>query len=208
MNRGRFGFLLAPWLRGAGLILIAIVGSTFTTAQAPGSAKNSVAAGPAERIMSAIHVDMRNGDRIRQVIRRLGEPASTEDAVVPDGAGGTRFYTWQFSGLKMSAATFFYYRQRRLLWLHWRSIRESRVAYADVWGDAPQGTLGMTGRGLALGSTLEQQKSIYGERYTVRFSDPKTGIVYVEIWWDDNTCLMVDYGPDGRSHHLRLTSKD
>ncbi len=176
--------------------------------------KDQLATGRPETRLSGIETGIRPagtrlslGTKLSKIIKLYGPPTSKEDAVVPDGAGGTRFYIWQWPGLKMSVATYFTYRKL----VHPRSWRggmiESRVAYIDVWGDAPRGLLGTTGRGLALGCTLEQQKAIYGESYSIPYTD-KNGTTYVEMQWEDGTFLTVDYGPSGRSNHIRLTTRE
>ena len=176
--------------------------------------KDQLATGKPETTLSGIATGIRpkgtrlpNGTSISKIFKLYGTPASKEDAVVPDGAGGTRIYKWQWPGLKMSVATYFTY--RKLIDPH--SLRggltESGVAYIDMWGDAPKGLLGTTGRGLALGCTLEQQKAIYGNHYQVPYVE-KDGTTHIEMEWDDGTFLMIDYAPIGRSNHIRLTARD
>lgn len=170
--------------------------------------ETNLGSGSPEQTLSGIRVGIASpGETIAQAIERYGQPASKEDAVVPDGAGGTRFYTWQFPGLKMSVATYFGYKTQRIHGRDRPVMTESRVAYVDVWGSAPRESLGTTGRGLALGETLARQKALYGNRYKTAYA-PGDGSQSVEVWWQDGTCLMIDYGPDGRSNHIRLASAD
>ncbi len=136
---------------------------------------------------------------IQEVIKLYGPPTSKEDSVVPDGAGGTRFYVWQWPGLRMSVATLFYYLDAQ------HTISESTVDYVDVWGDSPQRAIGATGRGFMLGSMLQQQKAIYGDRYSISYT-AKDGTKYVLVEWEDGTELTIDYGPNGHSNHIRLAS--
>jgi hypothetical protein len=103
----------------------------------------------------------------------------------------------------MNVATYFFYRGGTGP----VNMVESRVAYIDVWGDAPKGALGKTGRGLALGSTLAQQKAVYGDRYSVMYP-AKGESSSVQIEWADGAFLMIDYGPSGHSDHMRLTSRE
>ena len=197
------------------LLAILIFAPCFAEAHSGGlPEKDHLAVGRAETRLSGIETGIRPagtrlplGTKLSKIIKLYGPPTSKEDAVVPDGAGGTRFYIWKWPGLKMSVATYFTY--RRLI--HPQAVRggmiESRVAYVDVWGDAPRGTLGRTGSGLALGCTLEQQKAIYGDSYSISYAE-KNGSTYVEVHWGDGTTLMIDYGPNGRSNHLRLTARE
>ncbi|MGA3264065.1 MAG: hypothetical protein ABSC47_08480 [Terracidiphilus sp.] len=187
--------------------------------------KDQLATGKPERKLSGILVGIRplgtrfpNGTPISKIIRLYGPPTSKEDAVVPDGAGGTRFYKWEWPGLRMSVATFFYYCRfaiNRNMGVDDRSacgqhphqmLVESHPAYIDVWGDAPRGALGVTGRGLQLGDTLERQKAIYGDRYSLPYAEKGTTSVLMD--WEDGTELTVDYGPGGRSNHIRLTCRE
>jgi hypothetical protein len=182
--------------------------------------KDKLATGKPERKLSGIKVGIRplgtklpKGTPISRIIQLYGPPTSQEDAVVPDGAGGTRFYRWEWPGLKMSVATYFFYckyaeamganSQNACNQAAQPVMIESAPAYIDVWGDAPKGVLGTTGRGLALGSTLEQLKAIYGDRYSIPYVE-KDGTAHLSVQWADGTELTVDYGPDGRSNHIRL----
>jgi hypothetical protein len=175
---------------------------------AAGYPSQVLATGTPETKLSGITVGIRpqgtqlpNGTPISEIIKLYGQPTSKEDAVVPDGMGGTRFYKWEWPGLRMSVATYFYYfggEQRTMI--------ESHPAYIDVWGDAPRGQLGVTGRGLQLGVTLEQQKTIYGDRYSLPYTEK--GTTSVEMDWEDGTELTIDYGPNGHSNHIRLACRE
>ena len=170
--------------------------------------KEKLATGTLETKLSGITVGIRpegtqlpNGTPISEIIQLYGPPTSKEDAVVPDGAGGTRFYKWEWPGLRMSVATYFYY-----IGGEQRTMVESHPAYIDVWGDAPRGVLGVTGRGLQLGATLEQQKALYGGRYTLLYAEK--GTTSVQMDWEDGTELTIDYGSNGHSNHIRLSCRE
>ena len=171
--------------------------------------KDQLATGKPETKLSGITVgiqpvgtELPNGTPISEIIKLYGPPTSQEDAVVPDGAGGTRFYKWAWPGLRMSVATYFYY-----VGAAQKTMVESHPAYIDVWGNAPRGALGVTGRGLQLGATMEQQKTIYGDRYSIPYTE-KDGTKYVQMEWEDGTELMIDYGPNGHSNHIRLSCRE
>jgi hypothetical protein len=186
--------------------------------------KDQLATGKPENKLSGIKVGIRppstrfpNGTAISKIIQTYGPPTSKEDAVVPDGAGGTRFYVWQWPGLRMSIATYFYYCPQvdnlgadslnACSKSAGQTMVESRPAYIDVWGDAPRGVLGRTGRGLQLGSTLKQQKAIYGDRYTVQYAEKGTTASLL-AQWPDGTELTLDYGPSERINHIRLSCRE
>ncbi len=171
--------------------------------------QDKLATGTPETILSGITVGIRpegtelpEGTPVSEIIKLYGPPTSKEDAVVPDGMGGTRFYKWEWPGLRMSVATYFYYGGDAK-----QPMVESHPAYIDVWGDAPRGALGVTGRGLELGTTLERQKVIYGDRYSIPYTE-KDGTKHVQMEWEDGTELMTDYGPDGHINHIRLSCRE
>jgi hypothetical protein len=165
--------------------------------------KDQLATGKPERTLSGIEVGVDLGMSIAEVIQLYGPPASKEDAVVPDGIGGTRFYKWEWPGLRMSVATMFFYKHDEKNWEAKPVFVESRADYIDVWGKAPKGVLGITGRGLALGSTLSDLKALYGEHYSIPYTE-KDGSSHALVQWADGTELTVDYGPDGRCNHIRV----
>jgi hypothetical protein len=174
---------------------------------AAGYPGQDLATGTPENKLSGITVGIRpegtqlpNGTPISEIIQLYGPPTSKEDAVVPDGAGGTRFYKWEWPGLRMSVATYFYYTGGA------QTMVESHPAYIDVWGDAPRGELGVTGRGLQLGATLAQQKAIYGDHYSLPYAEK--GTTSVQMDWEDGTELTIDYGPNGHSNHIRLSCRE
>ena len=58
-----------------------------------------------------------------------------------------------------------------------------------------------------LGSTLEQQKALYGDHYSTPYT-AKDGTKYVLVEWEDGTELTIDYGPIGHCNHIRLAGGD
>lgn len=201
---------------GTGLVLATLVLLPMAPA-APAATwpdKDKLATGKPETLLSGIRAGVRavgthlpKGTSLARIRRMYGPETSKEDAVVPDGAGGTRFYTWQWPGLKLRVATYFTYRKLAHPHSLLGGMMESRVAYIDVWGDAPRGLLGTTGQGLALGGTLEQQRVIYGDHFWVS-STGSDGTQYVEMAWEDGTFLTIDYAPNGRINHIRLTARE
>jgi len=133
---------------------------------------------------------------VTEVIKAYGEPTEKRDipAVgLKDGVGGERNYTWVKVGLRLA------------VWTGYHNDHESSVYGVDVWGPAPQGELGKSGRGLALGSTLQQQKAICGDRFFVSSRD-KGKVKSVLLEWRDGTQLVADYDPDGHISHMQLSA--
>jgi hypothetical protein len=161
------------------------------------------AIGKQERILSGIDIYKTT---IAEVIKMYGKPASRRDLPVKgvkDGVGGYRDYIWEFNGLRLLAATGYH------------NDKESGVYSVDVWGAAPQGDLGKTAHGLALGSTLEQQKALYGDRFFVSSTygkklpsgpDTKGKVKSVLLQWRDGTQLVIDYDSKGRVSHMQLSA--
>lgn len=200
----RWSDLLRPIFCLAAALLVA--GSCHNALAQPD--ETSFGSGSPEQMLSGIRVGVfRPGETIASVIKRYGHPTTKDDTVVSDGAEGTRLYTWQFPGLKMSVATYFSHLPESTLWRKRKITTESRVAYVDVWGSAPRDRIGTTGRGLALGETLARQKVLYGDRFKA-LNAASDGSQSVEIWWQDGTCLTIDYGANGRSNHFRLASSE
>jgi hypothetical protein len=141
---------------------------------------------------------------IAKVIKMYGEPTSKRDYPtegVKDGIGGERNYIWDMKGFRLA------------VWIFYRNDHESEVYSVDAWGTASQGDLGKTSRGLSLGSTFQQQKALYGNRFFVSSTygkmlpsgpDPKGKIKSVLLEWQDGTQMVIDYDLEGRISHMQL----
>ncbi len=79
------------------------------------------------------------------------------------------------------------------------------VSYVEVWGRKPDGKFGRTGRGLALGDTIERLRALYGNRYVEKGSK---GVQTVSIEWRDTTWLDVEFDGTGHVNHIKLLSPE
>lgn len=164
---------------------------------------NQQALGEPEHLLSGI--DVRNST-IAEIIKIYGEPTSKRDIPaegVRDGVGGERNYIWESNGLKFG------------VWTGYHNEKESGINSVDVWGNAAKGVLGMTGRGLSLGSTIQQQKTIYGDRFFVSSTfgkmlpsgpDPRGTVKSVLLEWRDGTQMVIDYDSNGHISHMQLSA--
>jgi RHS repeat-associated protein len=113
----------------------------------------------ADHVLSGIEV---NETTIPQVIARYGEPSSfreisskEEGETGPPGSGD-REYNWVKGGVRMEVVTEFYTSRKT------HKVIESAVSSVAVWGRAPAGAIGTTGRGLSLGDMVAKARRIYG----------------------------------------------
>ena len=163
-----------------------------------------LAAGVAEYRLSGIDVYKTT---IAEVIKMYGEPTSKRDIPAEgakNGVDGYRDYLWEAKGLRLLAGT------------RYHNEHESEVYSVDVWGAAPHEGLGKTGRGLALGSTLQQQKALYGDHFFVSSTygkilssgpDTKGKIKSVLLEWHDGTQMVIDYDSNGHISHMQLMAE-
>lgn len=151
------------------------------------------ALGKPEHMLSGIDVYKTT---IAEVIKIYGEPTGKRDVPaegVKDGVGGERNYTWEKKGLRLA------------VWTGYHNDRESGVYSVDAWGATSNDGLGKSARGLTLGSTLQQQKALYGDRFFVSSKD-KDKVKSVLLEWRDGTQLAVDYDSNGRISHMQLSA--
>lgn len=132
---------------------------------------------------------------LSQAVALFGQPASVKE-MPADGDEPARAYaSWERDGVRLGVWTF----ARR---------SEKAINTVDVWGSAASGLLGVTGRGLRLGGTFDQQKVIYGPRFYTNATygaDPDK-VETVELEWHDGTQLIIDYDAGGRISHMQLNA--
>ena len=77
-----------------------------------------------------------------------------------------------------------------------KKVIESAPMIVDVWG-AGVGSIGKTGRGLALGDGISRVMQLYGPRFQ---KDPHS----ITLQWKDETTLVLDLDEKGRIIHIQL----
>jgi len=169
------------------LLLLALYCLVSTATLADHLPEAKIARGKADTILSGVDV---YHSTIRQAIKKLGPPTSAE--VIPeknDIAGGKR-YEWKTE-------------KTNLLLVTWNDKGEDSVPYsAEVWGAAPAGKIGITGRGLKLGAMLTDVRRIYGPRFSKSKRDDGTWQIIVQ--WQDQTTLYLYFDKTGHVGHMHL----
>lgn len=172
------------------LTAVAFAHIATETAAADHLERREQATSKPEHILSGIDVYKTT---LKQVFVTYGKPTSKVDIPpegVKDGVGGERAYTWKKEEMRLIVGTAYH-------------NKHESVCSVDVWGSAPGNRLGKSGRGLALGSTLQRQKALYGTRFFV--SSGQIGKVkFLLLVWHDGTQMVVDYDTTGRVSHLQL----
>ena len=163
------------------------------------------ATGAPEHRLSGIDVSKTS---IAEVIKIYGEPTTRRDVLaqsVKDGVGGERNYIWEKAGMRLE------------VWTGYNNDHESEVYSVDVWGTEPRAEFGRSGRGLTLGSTLEEQRAIYGNRFFVSSTygktppsrpDPKARMKSILLEWQDGKQMVIDYDLNGRVSHMQLSAPE
>jgi len=151
------------------------------------------AEGPAEHLLCGLDVYR---STLTQAITLFGQPATLKEMPGEGGDPAKSYATWERDGMRMG------------VWTSLRRDREKAINTIDVWGSSSMGLLGASGRGLRLGGTLDQQKTIYGNRFYTNAtygSDPNK-VESVLLEWHDGTQLVVDYDAGGRISHMQLNA--
>ncbi|MBZ5696846.1 MAG: hypothetical protein LAN36_15980 [Acidobacteriia bacterium] len=169
------------------------------------------ARGKVESLLCGINV---NWTPIARVLEKYGKPIKLPDypneSPNPPG-GGERKYEWDFeSGITMVVYTMY---SDKPTGTPQDPFPAGEYAYAvDVKGSSPRGELGRTGRGLALGDTLDRVKRIYGPRFLLG-QNTLTRFNYVVIQWidprtrkEDDTTMDIDFDSHGRISHIELAA--
>jgi hypothetical protein len=148
---------------------------------------NEIARGKSDAVLSGVNV---YGTTIARVEKRLGSPALTETVPETGIVAGGRNYEWRRPGVRLIVGT-------------WNDKGESSIAYSvEVWGRKPDGVIGVTGRGLTLGSTLRAIRQIYGSRFRQIKRDD--GTQQITIQWQDETTLELYLDRQDQVNHMHL----
>jgi hypothetical protein len=148
--------------------------------------ESEIARGRADTVLSAVNV---YHSTMQQVIRKLGQPTSSR--TIPDAkdiAGGKQ-YEWKTKEVRLVAVT-------------WDEEKNSVPYSVEVWGAKPTGKLGITGRGLNLGATLNDVRRVYGIRFNTSRHDD--GTIQLIVQWQDETTLYLYFDETGHVNHMHL----
>lgn len=128
---------------------------------------------------------------VAQAISKLGKPQrATKLPNTPPGWGGG-VYEWEKNGVRVRITA-------------WRHAMSSTVYSVEAWGTRPAGILGRTGRGLALGGSLQEVVSIFGGRFWVNSRYEGGGPRSLLIQWQDGTTITVSFDRSGKIDYLYL----
>ncbi|MGA3371727.1 MAG: hypothetical protein ABSC48_08205 [Terracidiphilus sp.] len=166
---------------------------------------DQLATGKPEHFLSGIEVYVKDQTKdglvlttpVADVIKKFGTPTTKSfepGCIYTDKEGETRSYEWVRKGLRMGVLTDYY------------KGRESGVYSVGVAGNAPRGGIGVTGQGLKLGSTFQEQKAIYGSHFFIS-SRNKGKVKVVLLEWADGTQMSITYGPNERITNIGLNAK-
>jgi hypothetical protein len=147
---------------------------------------NLIAKGKPENVICGVNIYLTN---LKQVFEMFGKPTSIEVITGKEdqqyGPGcGAKTYTWLLPNLKMHISSDYCTDKTT------GKIIETLETGVDVSGIKPNGEIGLTGQGLALGDPLSNVLKIYGKLIFVAV-DPKTGNRYSMINFNDGTILSI-----------------
>jgi hypothetical protein len=170
---------------------------------AQGFANDVYAKSKAEHILCGVDIYQINLD---QVFKELGKPTRVEVETGKDdkqyGPGsGSKEYIWLLPNLEMHMYSDYYTGKTT------GKIIETPETCVVVSGMKPNGKIGLTGQGLALGDPFSKVTKIYGKLLQTA-KDPITGNLYSQIQWNDSTVLSIEFDADKRVKYIRLEEND
>lgn len=154
--------------------------------------KEKWAHGKRETVLAGIDLARRT---LQDVKKLYGPPDHVDKTPTPPGYSEIE-YTWERPGRnKLSVRT------------RNEEGEPEQLVEIDVFGEAPTGRLGRTGRGLALGCTMRCVEKLYGKRYEVlRPADP--GRLAIWIAWDEDFSLTLDFDAQQRINHIQVSKNE
>ena len=171
----------------SGGIRVALWCTLALTALAQHVPDDKTAPGKSDAILCGIAV---HKTTIRQAIQQLGRPTIITDEPSAAREGGGRSYFWKIGSERLELFT-------------WNDHGNESIPYSvEVWGTAPDRSIGKTGMGLRLGDTLLDLRRIYGDRFEKKTLVNDT--VMVTVQWQDETTLYVYFNNHGQINHLHL----
>ncbi len=180
--------------------------------------KNHRPTGRPETSLSGVYINTRAGHSIRDeagiyvepianVLRVLGKPTK----VVRNNKCEST-YQWVSGAVRIEVGTGCVFQK-----VAGRDLLRTHGAYSvEVWGTAPVGKIGVTGKGLALGNPWSKVKRLYGTRcecgtYSSGTGSQKThGFTYAQYaqyQWGDKVELDIDADAQGRVVHILLVGE-
>ena len=157
-------------------VLVAVAAISLQAQHVP---DDQITKGDPETVLSGIDV---YHNTLKAIITMYGKP--TSEAKDPQGLP---LYIWEKSGIKMQLGTDY--------------DNPNQVYAVNVWGSKPQGKLGITGKGLALGADMASVKKIYGDRIVQHHPD-EAMVMFVE-----GTALTIGFDDHGHINHLALVGE-
>lgn len=147
--------------------------------------ENQIAKGKADDVLSSVNVYKTT---VSQIFSRFGRPTRTIDVLEDKNDG--RDYEWDRGEVKLFLGT-------------WNDKGNNSVPYSvEVWGKRSVGVMGVTGRGLKLGNTLEDVRQIYGDKFSKY--EQGDGTLRVTIQWQNETTLYLYFDPSGKIDQIHL----
>jgi hypothetical protein len=175
--------------------VVAMMASSFIfcaalvpTGAADHIAKQILARGSPDTVLCGIDV---YHCTVSQAISKLGEPhTAIKLPNTPPGLGGGQ-YEWEKNGVRVRITA-------------WRHAMNSMVYSVEAWGTRSKGNLGRTGRGLALGESLQEVRSIFGGHFWVnsRYSGGEPRSLLIQ--WQDGTTITVSFDRLGKIDYIYL----
>lgn len=171
--------------------------------------------GAPEEMLSGVYVNstghhsIRNADSVlieplSEVLQTLGRP---DDIVSKNRCEKT--YIWSSGGVRLEVGMKCIFQM-----VQGHSVMRSLGAYSvEVWGERAQGSIGRTGRGLALGDSMAKMKRLYElrcecGRYVSGTGDQDTHgeryEYYAQYQWGEKVKLDIDADAEGRIVHILL----
>ena len=125
-----------------------------------------------------------------KVFRMLGNPARTERIT------NQPVFVWERGEVKLKVSEYTF-------------LRGLVPNFVEVSGKAPVGDIGKTGRGLALGATLNDIRRVYGRRFPVDV-DESHRVSWVSVLWKGQGTAGLDFrlNSKGQVDYIQLLAGD
>jgi hypothetical protein len=129
---------------------------------------------------------------LEDIFRQLGEPVSVQEV------GSDKEYLWKKGDVSIRVVL-------GIVGPPVSSPPEYYLEFIETCGTRAVGQYGRTGRGLALGDTLERLVAIYGSHYV---ATKNNGGSDVRLEWSDTTVLHVEFDRAGGVSCIELLAPE